>query len=91
MASIKITRNHNLGIDAARAIARTIVAQLNDQFGFKTIWAEDTVHVKYTGVTGVLKISEDQVMINIDLNFLMSAFKGPIETAANSILDKALG
>ena len=92
MANVKITREHNLGLDKALAHARGLVEGLAEKYGLKTSWSDKGVTVKHgmTGITGTLEVSEKTVTVIVELNFLQSAFKGVIESTINSILAKEL-
>lgn len=92
MADIKITREHNLGLDKALAHARGLVDGLAEKYGLKTSWSNTGVTVKHglTGITGTLEVTDKTVTVIVELSFLQSAFKGVIESTINSILAKEL-
>ena len=93
MANVKITREHNLGLDKALASARALVDGLAEQYGLTTYWSDTGVTVKHglTGITGTLEVTDKVVTVFVELNFLQSAFKGVIESTINSVLAKELG
>jgi len=93
MADIKITREHNLGLDKALASARALVDGLAEQYGLTTYWSDTGVTVKHglTGITGTLEVTDKTVTVIVELSFLQSAFKGVIESTINSVLAKELG
>ena len=93
MANVKITREHNLGLDKALASARALVDGLAEQYGLTTYWSDTGVTVKHglTGITGTLEVTDKTVTVIVELSFLQSAFKGVIESTINSVLAKELG
>ena len=90
MARISVERTHSLGLEAAREKARPLVERLASQYGLTPTWAGDTVKLKRSGVNGSLLISDNNVMVDVELGLLMSAMSGMIQSEIERSLDKAL-
>lgn len=89
---ISITRFHALGLELAMDKARALVTDLSQQYGLKHQWSGNNASLKHglTGITGQLKVAEDELRVYVDLNFLQRALKGLIEAEINKVLDSAL-
>lgn len=90
MARISVERSHNLGLEVAREKAQPLVEKLAGQYGLTPSWLGDTVKLKRSGVNGTLEIGEKSVKVNVELELLMSAMSGMIQSEIERSLDKAL-
>lgn len=91
MAKISITRPHSLGLAGAKQAIDSVGNDLATQYEVTRQWSGDTLQVKRSGMDGTLEVTDSAVTINLNLGFILSAAKGPIERAINNELDKRLG
>ena len=87
MADIDITRAHDLGLVAARAAAERMEGHLGAKFDLKGSWTGNVLNFQRPGVTGSLRITEQDLHLSIALGFLLKAMKGSIEKAVKHELD----
>ncbi|NUO50492.1 MAG: hypothetical protein HOV80_16680 [Polyangiaceae bacterium] len=95
MATIDITRNHNLGIDAGKERAATLADSMKEKLGIAWRWDGDRIKFDAPsgmakGTTGTITVGASSVRVEIDLPFLLRAMKGTIEQKVNEKLDKSL-
>lgn len=91
MATIHITRSHQLGKTAARDIAEKIADQLKQELQATYQWNADSLDFTCPGASGSIKVAEQTVEVLVDLSFLLRPLKGKIEREVNQQLDQLLG
>ena len=94
MADLHISRDHTLGLAAARKVAHAWAEQAQKEFGMECSYAEgateDTVHFTRSGVNGTLQVSAERFALQAKLGFLLGAFKEKIEAEIVKNLDSLL-
>lgn len=94
MAQLHIHRNHELGLAAARKVARTWAEQVEAEFDMVCTLERgtdhDKVHFKRSGVQGTLQVSAAHFELDAKLGFLLGAFKNRIEAEIVKNLDDLL-
>lgn len=88
MADIEITRDHTLGLEGARAAARTMQDDLSRKFGLTGSWKGDTLHFERPGVNGSLTIGAGTLHLSMSLGFMLKAMRGSIESSVRHELDR---
>ena len=95
MADIHIVREHALGFAAARKIAVAWVEQGAQDFGLECTYTEgetkDEVGLARAGLDGMLQVTADRFELNVELGFLLGAFKDKIEAQIGESLDRVVG
>lgn len=95
MADIRIHREHALGLETARDIARQWAREVESRFDMSCSVLEgefsDTVSFRRTGVSGELIVAADHFDLQARLGFLLGAFAGTIEREILKNLDDLLG
>lgn len=92
MAEINITRPHSLGSEDAHKVVAALVDKLILKFGGQARWQGDSLHYTHAGgVDGRIQCATDEIAVNVNLGFMMSALRKLIETEINQSLDKNLG
>ena len=99
MADIKIQRSHALGMEKARALARSWMDGDAKQLGLTCTLQqgdhEDIIQFERMGVNGQMTVTPDTFGLEVKLGMMMSAFKPLIESEVDknlaSILAKAGG
>lgn len=91
MASISITRKHELPHRKAKEVAEKIAKDLQKRFELAYEWDGDDVLFQRPGVTGKMHVAKDKLLLDVTLGFLLSPLKPIIETEIEAQLDKLLG
>lgn len=74
----------------ARRAADTVAAQLGREYGIQAQWRGDTLHFERTGVSGTLRLAPKELLIEVQLGFLLMAFRDSIAQAIERNLDQHL-
>jgi putative polyhydroxyalkanoate system protein len=94
VAELHISREHTLGLHAARKLAFTWAEHVEAQFGMVCTYEEgrsrDEVCFTRSGVDGTLSVTKDRFELRAQLGFLVGAFKGRIESEIVKNLDDLL-
>jgi len=94
MSAIRIQREHQLGLERARAIAWTWAEQLEQKFDMDCTVLEgessDTVSFTRSGVKGELIVTAERFELEAKLGLLLGAFKAAIESEIEKELDALL-
>ena len=88
MPSIDIQHAHSLPHAKARKAVQEVADKLSERFGIQYEWAGDTLRFNRSGVDGMIALAGTSLRVTADLGFLMSAFKGPIESEIRRVLDE---
>ncbi len=94
MPDIHITREHSLGLSAARKLAFRWAETAEEKMGMECTYEEgktsDLVTFTRPGANGELKVTKDRFELDARLGFLLGAFKERIETEIVKNLDELL-
>ncbi|MDB6047499.1 MAG: polyhydroxyalkanoic acid system protein [Pseudomonas sp.] len=90
MARISVERAHDLGREAAKQKAETLVQKLAEKYSLEPNWTGDTVKLAGSGVSGTVSVFDELIKVEVEVGFLMSAFSGTIKSEIEKALDKAL-
>ncbi len=90
MADISIKRKHHLGLKGARTAADKMADKLGEKFDLTGDWEGNVLVFRRTGVNGTLAISDDEMHLQVTLNFMLKMMKAPIEQAVHEQLEKVL-
>lgn len=91
MPSISIKRRHKLPHKKAKEAAQKIARDLNKRFDLDWEWQGDDVAFERPGLSGTLHVGKAEVRLDVELSFLLSVLKGPIEQEINKELDSLFG
>ncbi len=95
MPDIHIERSHQLGIEAARTIARKWVSQVEQDYGLACSYEEgqtrDIGRFSRAGIDGSVEVSGDSFTLRATLAGLFASFSGQIEERLRQKLDDLLG
>lgn len=91
MATISIERTHELAHQDAMAAARKIAGDLQRRFALACKWEGDSATFERPGLSGNLRVGKSTLRLNVELSFLLSPMKGPIEQAIRKELDALFG
>ncbi len=87
---MRIHRRHNLGLQEARNRADRIAADIGPQFSLRSNWQGDNLVVTGNGVSGQLKVAEDEIEIQVKLGFALKLMEGPIRSVIEKAVDEEL-
>ncbi len=94
MPDLRITRDHQLGFEQARQLAKawadSAAEKLDMSCDYEEGEGEDRVAFKRSGVTGELRVTGDRFELDAKLGFLLGAFKDRIEQEITKNLDLLL-
>lgn len=94
MPDIHITRDHKLGLPAARKLAFRWAETAEEKLGMECTYEEgktaDLVTFTRAGANGELKVTKDHFELDARLGFLLGAFKDRIESEIVKNLDALL-
>src|SRR5437899_7926229 len=91
MSKISIRRAHQLNHKQAVEVANQVAKELADEYGIVAKWEGDFVHVKGSGLTGMLHLAPKMIEIDVTLGFMLSIFQQKIQVGVEEKLDKLLG
>ena len=94
MPDIHITREHALGLAAARKLAFRWAEEAEERLGMACVYEEgktsDLVTFTRTGVNGELKVTKNSFELDARLGMLLGSFKDRIESEIVKNLDDLL-
>ncbi len=88
MSEIHLHRKHKLGLKKAREAAQKVADDMAEAFDMESEWNGNSLHFSRSGVTGLLKVSKDRVVLDAQLGFLLAAFKHRIEERLEKEFDR---
>jgi putative polyhydroxyalkanoate system protein len=95
MATIDISRSHDLDRDEARRRAETLAKSMQDRLGIRWHWEGDKIRFDAPsgaakGASGTVHVDPRDVRVEVDLPLLLRAIKGTVESKINQKLDALL-
>ncbi|HZI85007.1 MAG TPA: polyhydroxyalkanoic acid system family protein [Casimicrobiaceae bacterium] len=90
MSSISIKRRHNLDHKKAKNAAEQIARDLKARFDLDYAWEGDHIAFRRPGLSGSLHVGKSDIRLDVQLSFLLTPLKGPIESAIDRELDAFL-
>ena len=95
MPELKIHREHQLGLKAARAAAHRWAHEAEGEWGMQCRTEpgsrQDRIHFERSGVSGCLTVSGEHFDLQVKLGFMLGPLAGRIETQIRQSLDGLLG
>ena len=88
LATIDITRPHTLGPAGARKAADAVAARLRAEYGVRSEWKGDALHVTGRGIDGRLDAGPETVRVTAKLGLLARPFAGPLRREIERELDR---
>jgi putative polyhydroxyalkanoate system protein len=89
MASVDITRQHDLGVAEAKQRAQPMLDDLKSSFGVSGGWEGDQFVITQPA-KGSLDVTDTTVRVQVDLPLFLRPMKGVVESKINESLDEAL-
>jgi putative polyhydroxyalkanoate system protein len=91
MPTISIHRRHQLEHKKAKAAAQKIAKDLHQRFDLQCTWEGDNVSFQRPGLSGRMRLGKNDVELKVELSFLLTPLKVPIEHAIRDELDALFG
>lgn len=88
MPSIDIHHPHTRSLEEARQAVDRVAQKLQDRFDVQCEWNDDCLEFSRTGVEGEIRLSDEEIHVMMDLGFLLSALRGPIEGEIRRYLER---
>jgi len=88
MATISISKQHQLSHKAAREAAEKVASDLQQRFGLRYEWDGDRCAFHRPGLAGELVVGKTDVRLDCTLGFLLGAIKPAIENAVHREFDE---
>ena len=87
---MKLTRNHDLGLDEARRRVDKIAAALGQRFKLASSWRGNDLEFSGSGVNGRIAVAEETVEVDVKLGFALILLEGTVREHVESAMDKYL-
>ena len=87
MSKITIKRRHGLDHKKAKSAAEKIARDLKSRFDLDYAWDGDHIAFERPGLSGTLQVGKAELRLDVELSFLLTPLKGPIEQAIHRELD----
>ena len=91
MSGIHLERKHRLGLKKARAAAQRVADDMVKTFEMTTEWDGNALRFARTGVSGILTVSRDRVVLDAKLAGLLAVFRSRIEERLHDDFDRYFG
>lgn len=90
MSHISIQRRHHMSRDAAKQQVETLAETLKDKLGAQYQWQDDTLNFSRKHASGHIRVSDEQVDIEVSLGLVLRPLKGSLEKLVTDYLDEHL-
>lgn len=89
MAGFRLKKAYTMPKEELRVAAEGLASRLEEKHGVRSQWrGDDEVHIKGSGVEGVLTIEDGEVAVSVRLGLLASAFQGVLKAEVQRYLDE---
>lgn len=90
MSTIKVTRHHQLNHEQAVAAADDLARSLAKEYHVECEWHGDVMRFHRRGAKGEMRVEPSSIHVEMELGFLLSAFRDRIEQEIHRHLDGLL-
>jgi putative polyhydroxyalkanoate system protein len=90
MSDIKYVRTHSLPLKQAKAIAQKTADDLAEEYDLVSEWEGDTLYFHRSGVEGHMRVTPEEIALDVKLGFLLRPFKAKFEQHIERHLDELL-
>ena len=88
MASISVSKRHQLTHKQAKRVAEKLASDLEERFGLAWRWDGDHVRFERPGVNGSMLVGASDIRLDVKLGLLLTPLKSSIEREIHTQLDK---
>lgn len=86
MSRIDITHPHRLPLAQARVAVDGVARSLQQRFGVRAQWRDDTLLFSGDGVDGRIVLEAERLHLQATLGGILSMLRGPIEAKIRDVL-----
>ena len=90
MTDIHIKRTHRLDRETVHNKVQQLADKLAEDLSVEYKWEKDRLVFKRSGASGVIRIGEQEVEIEVKLGLMLKPLKGSIEKSITEYLDQKL-
>lgn len=90
MATIHITKSHQLDLETVRANVQELADMLVEKLAAEYQWEKDRLVFKRSGANGFVRIGNQELEVEVKLGMLLTPLKGTIERTISDFLDQRL-
>ena len=90
MANIELCQSHALGKQLARQCAERIAGKLKNELNARYEWQGDDLIFNCAGAKGAIRVSEQDVRVEVELAFLLRPMRAHIEKEIRQQMLEAL-
>jgi putative polyhydroxyalkanoate system protein len=90
MATIHITRSHQLDQETVRDKVQELADKLSEELSAEYKWEKDRLVFKRTGANGFVRIGDQELEVEVKLGMMLRPLKGTIEKTITDYLDQRL-
>jgi len=90
MATIHITKSHQLDEEAVRSNVQELADMLVDKLAAEYQWEKDRLVFKRSGANGFVRIGNQELEVEVKLGMLLTPLKGTIEKTITDYLEQRL-
>jgi putative polyhydroxyalkanoate system protein len=87
MADILIEREHTLGLDMALSQIEALAHQLVSDLDAECVWCGNRLEFARTGACGSVEVTDNLLVLEVRLGFLLKPFRDRIEESITDKLD----
>lgn len=78
VSKISIHRRHSLAPQKALSIAKSIAADIEQDYGVRSSWHGDTLQFRGSGVHGTLQLAANEMVLEVHLGLMLFALRDSI-------------
>ncbi len=93
MSDVRVEKNHQLSIEAAKKALEPFGAELESKYGLKLAWNGPRADLKGTGASGSVEVTASKVVVTVKLGMLAKAAgvkADKVQASIDKRLDAAL-
>ncbi len=90
MSDIHFMRHHPLTVAQAKKVAQKAADDLAQEYDLQSEWDGNVLNFHRPGVTGCMKVSGDEIDLEVKLGLLLKPFKAKFENHIAHRLDELL-
>ena len=88
MGTMSISKKHNLSHKKAKEAAQQVADDLQQRFDLAYAWRGDCIEFERPGLRGEMHVGKDEVRLDCQLGFLLTALKSSLEREVHKEFDK---
>jgi putative polyhydroxyalkanoate system protein len=90
VSKITIRRSHALSPQKAMTLAKSLAADIEQDYGVRSSWRGDTLHFEGSGARGTLHVAADELVLEVQLGLMLFALRNSIAAQIERKFDEVL-